>query len=138
MIKLKGIGIDLIDIDRIEKLKTNEKFLRRVFTEGELEYCFKKRFPERSLAARYAAKEAVGKAIGTGIMNRFLRWKDVEVIRTTGKPSIRLRGPSAVFLTGAEIELSLTHTDTQAAAMVTFECPNFDEKKFKKFFEINE
>lgn len=126
------MGIDLIDIPRIEKLKDNPRFLKRVFTPNELEYCFKKRYPERSLAARYAAKEAVGKAIGVGIMNRFLRWKDVEVIRTSGKPIIKLHGPAAEFLKNAHFHLSLTHTDTQAAAVVYFECDNFDEENFKK------
>lgn len=132
MQNLKGVGIDLIDVDRIAKLKDNQRFLQRVFTAGELEYCFRKRFPERSLAARYAAKEAVGKALGTGIMNRYLRWKDVEVVRGTGKPSIKLHGPAGEVLEGAMFELSLTHTDSQAAAMVYFECKNFDEKKFRE------
>jgi len=133
MKNLKGVGLDLIDVPRINKLKDNTKFLERVFTEQELAYCFKKRYPERSLAARYAAKEAVGKAISTGIMNRYLRWKDVEVIRTTGKPYIKLHGPAAQFLTNAVFHLSLTHTDTQAAAIVYFECENFDEENFREF-----
>ena len=135
MKSLRGVGIDLIDVNRIEKLMHNQRFLQRIYTEGELEYCFRKRFPERSLAARYAAKEAVGKALGTGIMNRYLRWKDVEVVRTTGKPTVKLHGPAAQVLQDAVFELSLTHTDHQAAAMVYFECKNFDEEKFRELTE---
>jgi len=136
MASLKGAGIDLIDILRIAKLKDDRRFLDKIFTPAEIEYCFGKRYPERSLAARYAAKEAVGKAIGSGIMNRFLGWKDVEVVRTTGKPSIKLHGHAAEFLKDAVIQLSLTHTDTQAAAMVYFECENFDENKFRETYQI--
>ncbi len=124
---IKGVGIDLIDVNRIAKLMHNERFLQRIYTANELKYCFRKRFPERSLAARFAAKEAVGKAIGTGIMNRFLRWKDVEIVRTTGKPSIKLYGPAAELLADAEFQLSLTHTDNLAAAVVYFQCKNFSE-----------
>jgi len=131
---LKGVGIDLIDVARVDKLKDNPRFLARIFTQQELDYCFKKRYPERSLAARYAAKEAVGKALGTGIMNRYLRWKDVEVIRTTGKPYIKLHGPASELLPNAIFHLSLTHTGTQASALVYFECENFDEKKFQEYF----
>lgn len=128
---LEGVGIDLIEVARIAKLKDNQRFLQRCFTQGEIRYCSRKRYPERSLAARFAAKEAVGKAIGVGIGNSKLKWKDVEVVRGTGKPEIKLHGPAGELMKNAEIHLSLTHTDHQAAAIVFLKCENFDYAKLK-------
>lgn len=128
---LKGIGIDLVEVERIAKLKDNRSFLQKCFTPAEIEYCFRQRFPEQSLAARFAAKEAVGKAVGVGIMNKFLRWKDVEVIGSEGKPRIKINGRAGEILKNAEFHLSLTHTSHQAAAIVYFEWERFEENKFK-------
>lgn len=128
---LRGVGIDLVEVARIAKLKDNHRFLQKCFTPAEIEYCFQQRFPEQSLAARFAAKEAAGKAIGVGIMNKFLLWKDVEVVSSDGKPRLRINGRAGEILKDAEFHLSLTHTSHQAAAVVYFECENFEENKFK-------
>jgi holo-[acyl-carrier protein] synthase len=86
----KGIGIDIIEIHRVKDAvkQFKDKFLRRVFTKREIDYCTSKKalkFPE--LAARFAAKEAYSKAIGTGIKDIY--WKEIEVINNrSGKPNI--------------------------------------------------
>lgn len=124
---IEGIGIDLIEVSRIARLKDNQRFLKRCFTPAEVEYCRKKRFPERSLAARFAAKEAVGKALGVGIGNRFLRWRDVEVVRSvSGQPGIRFHGKAATALKNPTALLSLTHTDDYAAAAVFLKIEDID------------
>jgi holo-[acyl-carrier protein] synthase len=135
MKNLKGIGIDIIEVARIARVKNNSRFLKRCFLQSEIDYCFTKRYPERSLAARFAAKEAVGKALGVGIMNRYLRWKDVEILRTDGKPTIKLHGPAGILLKDAVFHLSLTHTKELASAIVFFECENFDEMRFRKMIK---
>ncbi len=129
---IEGIGIDLIEVERIAKLKDNQRFLDRCFTPGEIEYCRKKRFPEQSLAARFAAKEAAGKALGCGVGNRYLRWKDVEVARSTGKPTIKLHGLMSQALKGASFQVSLTHTKGMAAAVVMVKCESVDRSLFEK------
>jgi holo-[acyl-carrier protein] synthase len=130
-VKLEGVGIDLIEVARIAKLMNNQRFLQRCFTLAEIEYCFRKYYPERSLAARFAAKEAVGKALGVGVGNSILRWKDVEVVRGSGQPEVKLHGLAGELLQNAEIQLSLSHTKEFAAAMVTLKCPDFDYEKFQ-------
>lgn len=127
---IEGVGIDFIEVERISRLKDNRRFLERCFTTGEIEYCLRKRFPEQSLAARFAAKEAVGKALGSGVGNRCLRWKDVEIVRTTGKPSVVIHGLMSRALTRASFQLSLTHTKTLAGAIVTFKCESADRGVF--------
>ena len=117
---VEGVGIDFIEVERIARLKNNRRFLQRCFTAAEVEYCLKKAFPEQSLAARFAAKEAAGKALGAGIGNSKLRWKDIEVVRGTGKPEIRLHGRMRDIYPEAKFLLSLTHTNTLAGAVVLF------------------
>lgn len=112
-------GVDLIEIDRIERVvaKWGQKFLERVFTERERHYC-RGRAPE--LAVRFAAKEAVSKALGTGIVG--MGWKDIEVVPDErGKPTIVLhRGAAdrASFLGLVRFEVSLSHARALAVAMV--------------------
>jgi holo-[acyl-carrier protein] synthase len=117
-----SIGVDIVEIERIARTLTRfgERFLRRVYTEAEIAYCRGK--PSR-LAARFAAKEAVAKALGVGIFWREgVYWRDVEVIRDRrGKPGIRLSGGA---LERAQQEglthwaLSLSHSREYAVAMV--------------------
>src|SRR5262252_1585321 len=92
-----GIGVDLVECTRIERSleRFGEKFLRRVFTEGEIAYSMSMKFPARHLAARFAAKEAVSKAFGTGI-GKAMGWRDIDVRK---KPSGE---PFLVFSGGAE------------------------------------
>src|SRR6202044_2480321 len=92
-----GLGTDLIEIERIERSveRFGERFLERVFTSGEIAYCYAKKASAESLAARFAAKEAGAKALGTGI-SRGVSWKEFEVKReTSGKPTLHLSGRAA-------------------------------------------
>ena len=126
-----GLGIDIIEIDRIAKARERwtERFMRRILTDGERKYCGKFADPAPEIAARFAAKEAFTKAIGTGI-TRGVGWKDIEVIKERGKPPfLRVRGRALEFanLRGINnIHLSLTHAQKYAAAVVVVE-------KVKKF-----
>src|SRR4026209_232838 len=91
-----GLGFDATDIPRVADLFTRfgERFLHRVFTDGEIAYCLRRRNPVPHLAGRFAAKEAAMKALGTG-HSRGALWKDIEVFRTVGPPQLRLHGGAA-------------------------------------------
>ncbi len=119
---IKGIGVDNIEVTRIEKTIKNygERFLNRIYTKKEIEYCIKKPHAAEHFAARFAAKEAFGKALGTGVFYKF-SWKDVEVTRhSSGKPEIKYTGYFKDKLKG-NIFLSLTHTSKEAIAVVVIE-----------------
>ena len=124
-----GTGIDLIEVDRVKRAlthpQTGERFRNRVFTAGEIAYCESRGIARyQSYAARFAAKEAGMKALGTG-WNRNAGWQDIEVARERGRPpTIRLHGKAATFAAGrniAQFHLSLTHTATTAIAHVIAE-----------------
>ncbi|MFC1478101.1 holo-ACP synthase [Candidatus Margulisiibacteriota bacterium] len=126
------LGLDLVEISRIKEMAQKHKgrFLDRVFTPAELEYCMTKtvmRFPE--LAARFAAKEAVVKALGTGM--RGISWKEVEVIRNPlGKPDILLHDRAAGIaeqLGVVHIHISLTHARDTSAAVAILEYGHEEE-----------
>jgi holo-[acyl-carrier protein] synthase len=116
-----GVGIDLIDIDRIARaLARRPRFAERCFTEREAAYCRSRAFPAQHFAARFAAKEAVGKALGIGMT----RWREVEVVRDAGPPSIALTGRyarRAEALGVTVISVSLTHSRGVAAAVAVAE-----------------
>lgn len=119
-----GIGIDLAEIQRIaESLeKYGERFEKRIFTEEEIEYCrsFRMNAAEH-FAARFAAKEAFSKAIGTGITRGF-KWHEVWVRRLPGgAPTIELAGGMAERYGHLRCYVSLTHTSTTAGAVVVLE-----------------
>ena len=118
-----GVGVDLIEVSRIVRAleRQGERFRNRVFTEGELAYCDGLKFPGPHFAARFAAKEAVSKAFGTGI-GEHLGWKSTEIVRDSlGKPSIRL-DPAGLRLLQArsarDMLVSLAHTREHATAVV--------------------
>lgn len=117
-----GIGIDWVETARVERSleRFGERFLKRVFVEGEIEYCRTMKFPGRHYAARFAAKEAVSKAFGTGIGSA-LGWTDVEVKRhPSGQPFLVLHGGGAALARArgvTQMHLSLTHLETAAAAV---------------------
>ena len=116
-----GTGIDIEEVERIDRLLQNrgKKFLERVFSRGEAEYCMRKMRPAEHLAARYAAKEAVAKALGTGF-SRGVRLRDIEVVAVDkGPPEVKLHGGAAKRLAalGAEkVVISLSHTKEYAVA----------------------
>jgi holo-[acyl-carrier protein] synthase len=123
-----GIGIDTIEVLRIEKTiaQYGDQFLHRIYTKDEIAYCNWRKFSSEHFAARFAAKEAFAKAIGTGIRQGFI-WKEVEVTKEySGKPSITLQGSmieKVKKMVGSEyqIQISLTHTKNIAEAMVIIE-----------------
>ena len=127
--RIAGTGIDVIEVDRIEhaltRAVTGERFRRRVFTAGEVAYCESRGRPRyQSYAARFAAKEATMKALGTG-WNRNVGWSEIEVVRERGKaPTIVLSGKAAEFAQQKQItafHLSITHTTKEAIAHVIAE-----------------
>lgn len=121
-----GSGIDLVEIARIHQSleRYGPRFLNRVFTPSEQAYCMRKRNAAESLAARFAAKEAAAKALGTGI-SRGVNWLEIEVVREPGgRPSIRFHGRAAEFaarLGVVHTALSLTHTSSLSMASVVLE-----------------
>ena len=121
-----GTGVDIAEVDRIEAAvqRFGARFLKRVFTPAEVRYCMgKPNAPER-LAARFAAKEAGMKAIGTGLRHG-ITWQDVEVLRLPGqRPVMQFHGKAAEFATRLgckRTHLSLSHTKEQAIAYVILE-----------------
>jgi len=121
-----GSGIDLIEISRIQQSteRFGKRFLDRVYTAAEQAYCLRKRNAAESLAARFAAKEAGAKALGTGI-SRGVSWLEIEVVREPGgRPTIRFHGRAAEIaghLGVANVALSITHTATLSMASVVVE-----------------
>jgi holo-[acyl-carrier protein] synthase len=121
-----GTGIDITEVPRIREVieRHGERFLKRIFTEGEIQYCESKENRMERYAARFAAKEAGMKAIGTG-WNHGVRWRDIEVARNPGgRPTLLLHGKAAEFaakLGATNIALSLTHTAEEAMAQVILE-----------------
>jgi len=114
------VGVDVVGVERLERLvRDDEERQRTLFTQVELDYCRGKRRQYEHLAARFAAKEAVLKAFGTGISQR-MRWTDVEVVNErSGRPRIRLAGEVAAFAERRglqDLDVSLTHTEGLALA----------------------
>jgi holo-[acyl-carrier protein] synthase len=121
-----GTGIDLTEVDRIRAAieRHGRRFIDRIFTEGEIAYVERKANRFERYAARFAAKEAGMKAIGTG-WRRGVRWKDFEVTNLpSGRPILHFHGVAAEFankLRVRNIALSLTHTAQQGMAFVILE-----------------
>lgn len=121
-----GSGIDLTEISRIQHSveRFGERFLNKVYTAGEQAYCLRKRKSAESLAARFAAKEAAAKALGTGI-SQGVTWQEIEVVREpSGRPSLAFHGRArelASRLGVTNAALSLTHTADLAMASVVLE-----------------
>ena len=115
-----GLGIDIIEIVRIKKSieKFGDKFLTRVFTEGEIKYCDKKFNKFQHYAARFAAKEAVYKALASG-WKEGLRWKDIEIQNdTSGMPSVNTKGKLHSFLSkDMQLRISISHSETYVTAV---------------------
>jgi holo-[acyl-carrier protein] synthase len=110
------IGVDLIEIERVRRALERPGFRERCFTDAEREYCDSRANPAESYAARFAGKEAVGKALGCGV--RFT-WKEVEIVGRP-KPEVHLSGRTAGFaerVHAGAIDLSMTHSRELAAAI---------------------
>jgi len=121
-----GTGVDITEVPRIQRLVTiyGERFLKRVFTSEEIRYCTSKANKAERLAARFAAKEAALKALGTGLRGG-ITWRDVEVVRMPGqRPQLRFHGKAAqiaAVLGSTRAHLSLSHTVDMAIAHVILE-----------------
>jgi len=117
-----GVGLDATEIERVADMieRYRDRFLHRVFTEGEIAYCNGRRDFASSYAARFAAKEAAMKALGTG-HSRGVYWRTIEVVRRHGPPQIRLHGGAAArfqSMGGTSSHLTLTHSRELAMAHV--------------------
>jgi holo-[acyl-carrier protein] synthase len=121
-----GIGVDLVECGRIQRSldRFGEKFLRRVFTEGEIDYSMSMKFPARHLAARFAGKEAVAKAFGTGI-GKAMGWRNIDIRKKkSGEPFLVFSGPAQEFASKRGVTsalITLSHTNHHAVAYVVLE-----------------
>jgi len=113
------VGVDLIEIDRVRRaIGRYPSFTTRCFTDAERAYCDSRPNPSQHYAARFAGKEAVGKALGFGVARHFA-WQEIEIAGRP-KPSVRLRGrveQRATRIGVSEVDLSMTHSKELAAAI---------------------
>lgn len=115
--KVIGTGVDLVEVPRFQKVlkRQGQRFLSRIFTEGELRYARSRKTMVQHLAARFAAKEAVVKALGAP-KGLGLEWKDLEIVRSSdGKPAALFHGSMSRWKK-CRVHLSLTHTEKHAIA----------------------
>lgn len=114
-----GIGIDIIEIERIQKSveRFGDRFLEKVFTSSEIEYCCSKKNMHQHLAARFAAKEAVAKALSDAWDGGF-KWKDIEVYNElSGKPSVNLYGGLKEYMgSDKDLKLTMSHSEHYVTA----------------------
>lgn len=121
-----GIGVDLVEVGRIERIiaRWGDRFIRRVYSTREIDYCSQRKKPATHYAARFAAKESFLKSIGVGL-GQGIRLSDIEVVRSErGEPQLHLSGKARECLHkrgGARVHLSLTHTSHDATAFVIVE-----------------
>jgi len=121
-----GIGVDLVECARIQHSldRFGQKFLHRVFTEGEIEYSMSMKFPARHLAARFAGKEAVAKAFGTGI-GKAMGWRNIDIRKKpSGEPFLVFSGPAQELAKQRGVIsalITLSHTEHHAVASVVLE-----------------
>ncbi len=121
-----GIGVDLVECARIQHSidRFGDRFLHRVFTEGEIEYSMSMKFPARHLAARFAAKEAVSKAFGTGI-GKAMGWRDIDVRKKpSGEPFLVFSGSAQELAVNRGVTsalITLSHTEHHATACIVLD-----------------
>ena len=121
-----GIGVDLVECARIQRSidRFGARFLHRVFTDGEIEYSISMKFPARHLAARFAAKEAVSKAFGTGI-GKAMGWRDIDIRKkSSGEPFLVFSGPAQELAAKrgvASAFVTLSHTEHHAIACIVLD-----------------
>ena len=116
-----GLGIDIIEIDRVQESieKYSDQFLNKVFTKKEIEYCINKSNKYQHFAARFAAKEAVYKALSSGWEKEKVGWQNIEVFNDkTGMPHVQLNGDIAKFLSDDNnLKISLSHSRDYVACV---------------------
>lgn len=120
---IRGIGVDIMEIDRIRVSveRYGERFLSKLFTPTEIAYCTSKQNVHQHFAARFAAKEALSKALATGWTGAF-RWKDIEVVNeASGRPRIHLHGSLSTTLSSSAIHVSVSHSQSHVVAFVVVE-----------------
>ena len=121
-----GTGIDIVETERIREIykRWHKRFLNRVLREEEIKYCLSQSDPAQCIAARFAGKEAISKAFGTGIGTR-LGWHDIEIVhQPKGCPTVKLHSRGKILLLeqgGKSVHVSLSHNGGQAAAMAVLE-----------------
>jgi holo-[acyl-carrier protein] synthase len=121
-----GIGVDLVECARIQHSidRFGDRFLHRVFTDGEIAYSMSMKFPARHLAARFAAKEAVSKAFGTGI-GKAMGWRNIDVQKKpSGEPFLVFSGPAQELATQRAVTaafVTLSHTEHHAIACIVLD-----------------
>ena len=121
-----GTGIDIVETERVRNVckRWRDRFLRRVLREEEMDYCLAQSDPAPCIAARFAGKEAISKAFGTGIGSE-LGWHDIEITHhSQGRPMVKLHGRGKVLLLeqgGKTVHISLSHNGGQTAAMAVLE-----------------
>ena len=121
--KIVGIGVDVVDVERMRAVLERQKdyFLNKIFSDMEVAYCKTRQRSYIHFAARFAAKEAVAKAMRTGWSGAF-HWKDIEVVNdSTGAPHVLLVGEVARALKDYKLHLSISHSDTTVVAFVIME-----------------
>jgi holo-[acyl-carrier protein] synthase len=122
---VEGIGIDVVEIPRMQKAldRWGDVFLRKIFTPGEIEYSQSKKYQTQHIAARFAVKEAVAKALAKGWSSGF-RWKDVEVNNNEdGKPIVILHDHVKTMLAGRTVHVSISHSENVVIAFAIIERP---------------
>ena len=115
---VNSLGIDIVEVKRVKRLmeRWGDRFLQRVFTPWEIAYCKGRGSPEQSLAARFAAKEAILKAIGTGL-SQGIRWTSMEIVNDkNGSPSVKLGKRIKDKIGDKKILISMSHTKEYAVA----------------------
>jgi holo-[acyl-carrier protein] synthase len=120
---IKGLGTDIIEIARIEKSieEHAHHFLSRVFTENERAYCQKFKISAPHFAGRFAAKEAIAKALGTGF-GESLSWQDIEILgEESGKPTVTLSAKANKSFQNPNIFISISHSSSHATAVAIWE-----------------
>jgi len=124
-----GIGVDLVECARIQRSmdRFGDRFLHRVFTDGEIEYSMSMKFPARHLAARFAGKEAVSKALGTGI-GKAMGWRDIDIRKKrSGEPFLVFAGGAEKLAKERGVSnalITLSHTEHHAMACVVLDGNN--------------
>jgi len=116
-----GVGTDILEIDRVREVyrKFGGRFLSRIFTPGEVDYCLGKSDPVPSLAARFAAKEAVFKAVNKFLGFKRIPWREIEITRAeSGAPHVKLHNVSG---DGFSVHVSLSHSRTHVSAVAILE-----------------